>query len=129
MESNSHKDLFIGILDKNGVAILKTSKIKVTDSRDEHIGGVIWKNGSYLFQGDEKTYCAYNIYAWRRNIEVIDNNAEPLFNIPEMQEELKTWEYKKLTFMQVGEVRLKFREGFELGYKSAIESKHLNNLL
>ena len=125
--STSHKDVNTGILDKNGCPIMKTSVIKVTDTykNQEVLGKVVWKNGSYVFKPldlkKNKYYSEYNIYAWRKSIEVVDSDGNCFFDEKSMEEAMERWGRKELTFMTPTEERKKFFEGFELGYKARIE--------
>jgi hypothetical protein len=113
--SKDHNDQFTGILDMNGTPILKGSNIKIHE-RLTKSGHVIWHNGNYICSVSN-----YNIYAWRKSIEVLDSQTEPLFRKDTMEDRMEKFERRVLTFMNTLEERKIFREAFKLGYESHIE--------
>ena len=112
----------------NGVPILKNSTIRVHDNnwdKKEKIGKVIWKNGSYVCSG---TSCEYNIFAWRKNIEVIDKKYSSKFEeLHDEYEELASkFERTEFGVLTPFEHRNIFRKAFRLGWESRIEKEHYN---
>jgi len=117
MESKSHMDKFTGIYDMNGVPICNGDKIRVHDvsaynfKKDSIVGTVVWKNGSYSFKGNH--WCEYNIYAWKKSIEVLETDREPVYSKSDIDEMLETWESKNLNFTITDRVLIRkaFRDG------------------
>lgn len=122
MVSKSHLNVFTGIFDMKGNPINNGSTIQVHDTGAKLrgdvpiIGKVIWKNGSYQFKGNH--WCNYNIYAWRKNIEVIDTESTPVFESNTLDELYEEWSRKNMTFLT------KERKLIEKAYKDGfIEGK------
>lgn len=128
MESNSHLDKFTSIHDMNGVPICNGDTIRVYDSGEEPIiGTVIWKNGSYVFDGTH--WCEYNIYAWRDKIEVLETDRPSIYKESTINELLESWESKNLNFLLTDRklIRKAFIDGaiaiYELSSNLALTTK------
>lgn len=123
--SKSHHDIHTGILDMNGVPILKDSMIRIHDkdfSKTEKIGKVQWKNGSYVCKG---TSCEYNVYSWRKSIEVLDPVHPSKFpTFDELEDLSYKFERGEFGILTPSEHRSIFRKAFKLGYESKIEQEH-----
>jgi len=124
MESNSHLDKFIGIYDMNGKPICNGDKIRVHDNdavkfkKEPIVGTVIWKNGNYQFKGNH--WCEYNIYAWRKSVEVLESSRESVYESSTIDELLEKWEMKNLNFTITDRVLIRkaFRDGLIEGVTS-----------
>jgi hypothetical protein len=124
MESNSHSDKFIGIYDMNGKPICNGDKIRVHDNdavkfkKEPIVGTVIWKNGNYQFKGNH--WCEYNIYAWRKSVEVLESSRESVYESSTIDELLEKWEMKNLNFTITDRVLIRkaFRDGLIEGVTS-----------
>ena len=114
--SKNHNDLFTGILDMNGVPILKGSKIKIHHPYTRQGGCVIWKEGNYCCSESN-----YNIFAWRKNIEVLESKIESLFHKEDMEKTMEYFERVEFGVLTPVELRQIFKKAFRLGYESAIE--------
>ena len=120
MVSTSHLDKFTGIYDMNGKPICNGDKVTVHDNaankfkKEPIIGTVIWKNGSYIFNGNY--WCNYNIYAWRKSIEVLESNRESIYKNSNIDELLETWESENLNFLITDRILIRkaFKEAFNL---------------
>jgi len=126
MKSKSHHDIHTGILDKHGIPILKDSMIRVHDhgwSKEEKIGKVKWKQGSYVCKG---TSCEYNVYAWRKKIEVINPVHPTKFDDDEFEELCDRFERGEFNILTPIEHRQIFKKGFRLGWESRVEKEHFN---
>jgi len=123
MESNSHLDKFTSIHDMNGVPICNGDTIRVYDSGKEPIiGTVIWKNGSYVFDGTH--WCEYNIYAWRDKIEVLETDRPSIYKESTINELLESWERKNLNFLLTDRklIRKAFIDGANATYELSSSS-------
>jgi hypothetical protein len=141
MKSNSHLDKFTGIYDMNGKPICNGDTIRVHDTdvvkfkKEPIVGTVIWKNGNYQFKGNH--WCEYNIYAWRKSVEVLETDRESVFESSTIDELLEKWESRNLNFMITDRVLIRkaFRDGFTSSCNSATkryseeQMQYLYNLL
>jgi hypothetical protein len=125
MKSTSHKSVFTGILDMNGNKIFNNSMLYVHDRvyndpyKNKNTGKVAWCKGSYIVSGGNCN--GYNVFAWRKNIEVIGPKTKPLF----IKEDLDSaWE----TFRRTLSIHEPSRREIERAFKYAYESKIENNL-
>ena len=134
MKSQSHKSTFIGIYDMNGIPICNGDRIRVHDKatmkKDDIVGTVIWKNGSYEFEGNH--WCKYNIYAWRKSIEVLESGRTPIYDLPTMKEALDDFEHRNFRLIAdkdelLKHYRLLIKKAFEEAYKMGLEHKTLQN--
>jgi hypothetical protein len=119
----SHNNNITGILDMNGVLILNGCKVKVHDTHfwkskdnEDNIGVVIWKQGNYIVEG---TYCPYNVYAWRKHIEVIDSNGESRFDLLTMEE---AWEEFRKTLSILTTDFTQIKKAFKYAWESSREN-------
>ena len=119
MRSTSHKSKFIGILDMNGNKIFNNSELYVHDRTFErdvyktnNKGRVVWKRGNYVVNGG--TCDRYNIYAWRKSIEVLNTKGKPLF-IREYFESL--WQEFSRTLAITEPSRKEIRRAFKYAYE------------
>lgn len=129
MKSKSHLDKFTGIYGMNGVPICNGDKVRVHDTdaakfkNEPIVGTVIWKDGNYQFKGNH--WCKYNIYAWRKHIEVLETDRESVYKTSTLDELLEVWESKNLNFTVTDKVNIRkaFRDAFLMGQESKELSK------
>ena len=129
MKSKSHLDKYTGILDMNGAPILKNSTIRIHDkgwgSENYYEAKVKWKQGSYVAMG--KGVSQYNIYAWRKKIEVIDpSKTSSKFDDTEFEDLCSRFEREEFNIITPIEHRKIFRKAFRYGWESRIEKEHFN---
>jgi hypothetical protein len=127
MKSKSHHDPYTGILDMNGIPIMKNCTVRIHDagwSRREQIGKVKWKQGSYVLKG--KDVSEYNIFAWRKKVEVIEPKSLSKYDDNEFEELYYKFEQREFKIMTPHEHRQIFRKAFRLGWESKIEQEHFN---
>ncbi len=120
MKSTSHKSVFTGIVDMNGNKIYNGSKVKVHDNpiHKTNQGIVVWKKGNYQVQG---AAFDYNIYAWRKSIEVLIPKAvKPIFHKETIESE---WETFSRTLGIMEKSREEIKRAFKYAWESAKESK------
>jgi hypothetical protein len=123
MKSISHKSSFIGILDMNGNKIFNNSELYVHDRTEGDIykkncrGSVAWRKGSYIVSGGNCD--GYNIYAWRKSIEVLNVRTKPLFI---KEDFLSSWEdfSRSLSVMEPNKDAIK--RAFKYAYEARIEN-------
>jgi hypothetical protein len=126
MKSNSHLDKFTGIYDMNGKPICNGDKIRVHDNdamkfkKGPIVGTVIWKNGNYQFKGNH--WCEYNIYAWRKSVEVLESGRESVYENSTIDE----WESKNLNFTITDRVLI--RKAFKDGFVEGVSTKEKSSL-
>jgi hypothetical protein len=123
MKSTSHKSVFTGILDMNGNKIFNNSEVYVhKDILTKAIyktnkGKVAWKKGSYVVSGGECD--GYNIYAWRKSIEVLSVKTKPLF----LKENLESsWNDFSRTLSITQPSRSEIKRAFKYAYEAKIEN-------
>lgn len=129
-KSKSHNDLYTGILDRKGQPIYKNSTIAIYDNYREinrennpYIGKIVWKDGNYSFKS--KGVLSYNIYAWRKKLEVVNSDGPILFHELTIQEELDIYRFKEVPIIIKPEQVYKcINEAFIAGYKKAIERNY-----
>ena len=128
MKSNSHLDSFTGIYDMNGKPICNGDTIRVHDNdafkKEPIVGTVIWKNGNYQFKGNH--WCEYNIYAWRKSVEVLESGRESVYTGSTIDELLEKWESKNLNFTITDRVLL--RKAFKDGFVEGVTTKEKSSL-
>lgn len=127
MKSKSHHDPYTGILDMNGVPIMKNCTVRIHDpgwSKKEKIGKVTWKQGSYVLKG--KNVSEYNIFAWRRNVEVIEPKSLSKYDDTEFEDLCSRFEREEFEILTPIEHRKIFRKAFRLGWESRIEKEHFD---
>ena len=124
MKSTSHKSIFTGILDMNGNKIFNSSEIYVHDRVESDMykknnkGKVGWKEGSYVVSGGRCE--GYNIYAWRKKIEVINPKTKPLFVKEDFD---SSWQTFSRTLGITEPSRKEIKRAFKYAYEAAIENK------
>ncbi len=119
MKSTSHKSVFTGILDMNGNKIYNGSEVVVHENNTFHPtnkGKVVWKEGGYQIKG---TWCKYDVYAWRKSIEVVTPKTKPLFIMEDMD---SAWEDFSRTLGILEKSRAEIKRAFKYAYETAIEN-------
>ncbi|MBK7438995.1 MAG: hypothetical protein IPI77_20195 [Saprospiraceae bacterium] len=125
MKSVSHKSSFIGILDMNGNKIFNNSELYVHDRTERDMykmnsrGKVAWCKGSYIVSGGNCN--GYNIYAWRKKIEVLNVRTKPIFIREDFE---SSWQ----TFSRTLGITEPSRKEIKRAFKYAYEAKIENNL-
>lgn len=126
MKSKSHKSIFTGILDMNGNKIFNSSELYVHDRVSErdiykknNKAKIAWKQGNYVVKGGNCD--GYNVYAWRKSIEVLNVKTKPLFIREDFE---SSWH----TFSGTLAITEKSREEIKRAFKYAYEAKIENNL-
>lgn len=126
MKSTSHRSVFTGILDMNGNRIYNGSKVHVHDHPEiykKNDGIVIWRKGNYEVKG---TYHQYNVYAWRKNIEVLIPKAtKPYFHKENMEDE---WESFSRTLSIMEKSRAEIKRAFIYAWTSKVQHSKLIGL-
>jgi hypothetical protein len=119
MASTSHRNIFTGILDKEGNKIYNGSKVQVHDNpiHKNNKGIVIWKNGNYQVKG---AALDYNVYAWRKKIEVVIPKTKPYFYKNTFEEE---WDAFSRTLSIMEKSRDEIKRAFKYAWEVAIESR------
>jgi len=124
MKSTSHKSVFTGILDMNGNRIFNSSELYVHYKglgsdiyKNENKGKVAWKAGSYVVSGGN--CCGYNIYAWRRSIEVTNIKNKQLFIKEDFE---SSWQTFSKTIGITEPSRKEIKRAFKYAYEAQIEN-------
>ena len=123
MKSISHKSSFIGILDMNGNKIFNNSELYVHDRTEDDIykknnrGRVAWCRGNYIVSGGKCD--GYNIYAWRKKIEVLNVRTKPLFI---REDFLSSWDRYSKTLFIMNPNRDEIKRAFKYAYEARIEN-------
>lgn len=117
----NHKDKYTGILDRNGVKINNGDDVLVyhhnTYPKHPYKCKVIYKHGWKLkgiekYEGD-----GFDVYAWRKSIEVVKTNNESIFEINSFEELKDKWFQSNIGFTIAGEERKLFHKCFEDAFK------------
>lgn len=120
----SHKDKFTGIYDRNGIPIDNGDDVLVyhhnTYPKQPYKCKVIYKHG-WKLKGNEGD--GYDVYAWRKNIEVVNTNNESIFELNSFQEIKDKWFSKNAPFSISGEPRKLLHKCFEEAFKLGQEIK------
>jgi len=123
--SKSHLDKFTGIYDMNGVPICNGDTICVYEKstyNHTNLRVVAWKNGSYYAKD---CHCEYNIYAWRKSIEVMDSPLPSIYEVNSTDEEIEAFLWKEVSFM--GATRKNVVDAFRDGMKFAQQQLKLKD--
>lgn len=124
MLSKSHKDKFTGIYDKNGIPICNGDDVLVhhynTYPKHPFKCTVIWKHGWEL-RGKEGD--GYDVYAWRKTLEVLNTNKESIFELKKFEELKSKWFNKNVTFLVTGDERKLLHKCFDEAFKIGQELK------
>lgn len=123
MKSTTHKSVFTGILDMNGNKIYNNSELYVHDRNDsdfykvEFKGKIAWSKGAYIVSGGSCD--GYNVYAWRKKIEVLNRVGKPLY----IREDLLTsWNKFSRTLGITEPSRKEIYRAFKYAYEAQIEN-------
>lgn len=123
MKSSSHKSVFTGILDMNGNKIFNNSELYVHYATEKdpykknNRGKVAWKKGSYVVSGGNCN--DYNIYGWRKSIEVLNVRTKPLFIREDFE---SSWQTFSRTLGITEPSRKEIRRAFKYAYEASIEN-------
>jgi hypothetical protein len=124
-----HKNKFTGILDKNGVKINNADTVLVYhhNSYPKHPYNctVVYKHGWKLKSNDDsKQGTDYDVYSWRKSIEVVSSNNESVFITKNFNELKEDWFHRNVSIMASREeIQLLykcFEEAFLLGQEEII---------
>jgi hypothetical protein len=122
----SHRDKFTGIYDRNGVPINNGDDVLVhhynTYPKHPYRCKVIYKHGWEL-KGKESEGNGYDVYAWRKAIEVVGTDNPSVFELKTYQEIKDKWFGKNVSFMISGEERKLLHKCFEEAFKLGQELK------
>ena len=126
-----HKNKDIGILDKNGVKIQNGDNVLVhhfnSFPKQPYKCTVVYKYGWKLKSDKGVEGNDYDIYAWRKSIEVIKTDNISLYDFSNYTELKDVWFIKNAPFTIVGEQRLLlkkcFEDAFKLGQEEVITKK------
>jgi len=117
----SHKDKYTGILDKNGVKIHNGDEVLVhhhnTYPKHPYSCKVIYKHGWKLkadkkYEGDD-----FDVYAWRKSIEVIKTDNASVFEFNSFEELKDKWFQQNIGFTITGEQRKLLYQCFDDAFK------------
>lgn len=126
MESNSHRDKFTGIYDRNGIPINNGDDILVyhQNSHPKHPYKckVIWKHG-WVLKGKESKGNNYDVYSWRKSIEVAKTDNKSIFELKSFEDIKQRWFSGNVSFMVTGEQRRLVEKCFEEAFKLGQELK------
>lgn len=116
------KEKYTGILDKNGVKINNGDDVLVyhynTYPKHPYNCKVVYKHGWKLVSTDKTNYGKdYDVYAWRKAIEVIKTDNESIFLCDNFQELKDKWFSKNVSFMITGQERKLLHQCFEDAFK------------
>ena len=124
MKSTSHKSVFIGILDMNGNKIFNNSELYVHDRligydmyKKDNRAKVAWKHENYIVSGGSCD--GYNIYAWRKSIEVMNVRTKPLFIREDFE---SSWQVFSRTLVISEPSRKEIKRAFQYAYEAKIEN-------
>ena len=130
VKSESHLDKFTGIYDKNGVPIYNGDNVLVhhynTYPKHPYKCKVIWKHGWVLKAEKEHEGSNYDVYAWRKAIEVLNTNNKSIYELNSYQEIKDKWFFKNVNFMITGEQRKLLHKCFEEAFKLGQEQLKQN---
>lgn len=124
-----HKNKYTGILDMKGSPINNGDDVLVyhhnSTPKEPYKCKVVYKHGWKLISTDNgKGGQDFDVYAWRRSIEVIKTDNESMF-ITDSYEELKDeWFRRNVSFLTTSEERKLlykcFKDAFELGQEQIL---------
>lgn len=110
-----------GILDINGVMISNGDDVLVhhynTYPKHPYKCKVIWKHGWKLKADKKGDGHGYDVYAWRKSIEVVKTDNESLFDFSSYEELKDKWFQKNAPFSIIGEERKRLHQCFEEAFK------------
>lgn len=125
-KSKHHKDKFTGIYDRNGVPINNGDDVLVhhynTHPKTPYKCKVVYKHG-WVLKGKEGYGNNYDVYAWRKAIEVVKSDNQSIFELKSYQEIKDKWFSKNVSFMIAGEQRKLLNRCFEEAFKLGQELK------
>lgn len=125
-KSKHHKDKFTGIHDRNGVPINNGDDVLVhhynTYPKYQYKCKVIYKHG-WVLKGKESEGNGYDVYAWRKAIEVVKSDNPSIFELKSFEDIKRKWFRVNVSFMVAGEQRKLVEKCFEEAFKLGQELK------
>jgi hypothetical protein len=113
-----HKNKYIGILDKDGVKINNGDDVLVHYSNYTYNCKVVYKQGWKLVSTDgTKNGEGFDVYAWRKSIQVVKTDNESVFITHNLQELKDKWVEQNVSFLITGNERKLIHKCFEDAFK------------